>query len=504
MAMQNAKPARQNLRDINALIDDVRHELERSAPELLPLFSTMSQEARFGRNWIDKDLKSLKPGAKILEVGGGIFLLSCQLSHEGYDITTIEPSGSGFGEFQALGEKILGVSKRHGALPHILTCSAEDFASNDVFDYAFSINVMEHVDDPEKVIHKITRALSTGSSYRFVCPNYLFPYDPHFNIPTLLNKNITGAIFSRKIARNKRMQDPSGVWKSINWITAPMVKRLTGRDNGLSLFFDKNTLVWMLERGMDDPEFIRRRSGWMIRLVKAAKKYGVLNLARHVPAAIQPIMDCRLTKSTKHPSQITTGIRSILSLPSVYESFQNLLGAKQGRTILAQRYIKAFSGMKILDIGCGTGSILEFLPSQITYHGYDIREKYIAHAQARFGNRGVFTCRIFDAAEAKKLPKFDLVMALGVLHHLSDTEANDFITLARSALKPGGRLLTRDPCLAEGQNPLARFLISHDRGQHVRNAQGYHALAERHFSTIKGELTHQSWVPYTHWTMEAS
>lgn len=203
-------------------------------------------------------------------------------------------------------------------------------------------------------------------------------------------------------------------------------------------------------------------------------------------------------------SQITTGLRAVLSNPLVYETFQNLMGAKEGRRLIVEKHIRPFPGMRILDIGCGTCEILSALPYNIDYHGYDISEDYIAAAKKKFSGRGTFNRGLFDDAEAQKLQKFDLVMAIGVLHHMNEGEAAQLLRLAKSVLKDGGRILTRDPCFADGQNPVARFLISRDRGQHVRNAESYKALASAAFQNVKGELTHTAWVPYTHWTMECN
>jgi hypothetical protein len=76
------------------------------------------------------------------------------------------------------------------------------------------------------------------------------------------------------------------------------------------------------------------------------------------------------------------------------------------------------------------------------------------------------------------------------------------MAIARAALRSGGRILTLDPCLAAGQNPLARFLIARDRGQHVRSAEGYLALVDGAGLAVAGKVTHQAWIPYTHWAME--
>ena len=201
-------------------------------------------------------------------------------------------------------------------------------------------------------------------------------------------------------------------------------------------------------------------------------------------------------------AQVTWGVRAVLSHPAVYEAFQRIMGAKRGREWIVRDLIRPFPGMRILDLGCGPAQILGSLPADVTYVGYDMSAEYIAMAKARFSARGTFHCRLLEQAEVTTLEPFDLVMGIGVLHHLDESTARQFMTLAKAALKPGGRVMTLDPCFAPGQNPIARFLISKDRGQHVRNEAGYRALAERTLTDIAGKVTHQVWIPYTHWTME--
>lgn len=203
-------------------------------------------------------------------------------------------------------------------------------------------------------------------------------------------------------------------------------------------------------------------------------------------------------------AQITTGIRRILSHPTVYEGFQRLMGAKQARARIVRDYVRPFAGMRILDLGCGTAEILSELPTDIIYVGYDMSADYIACAKKKFSGRGMFHCRLLEEAELATLEKFDLVMGIGVLHHLDDAIARQFMTLSKSALKPNGRLFTLDPCFVAGQNPIARFLVSRDRGQNVREAKPYEALARTVFANVNGNVRHQAWIPYTHWTMECS
>lgn len=196
-------------------------------------------------------------------------------------------------------------------------------------------------------------------------------------------------------------------------------------------------------------------------------------------------------------------IRSILANPEIYDFFQNVMGARKSRSEFAERSIRAREGDRILDMGCGTADILAHLP-KVEYVGFDINDRYIAAAQTRYGDRGHFYCRELTPDFAKTLPQFDLVLAIGLLHHLDDDTATAYLRMARAVLRPQGRLISIDPVIEKDQNPVARFLIKRDRGGNVRTGIEYRQLAESVFREVHGELRHKVWIPYTHWIMECS
>lgn len=203
-------------------------------------------------------------------------------------------------------------------------------------------------------------------------------------------------------------------------------------------------------------------------------------------------------------SQTTTGIRAALSHPRVYDAFQWLMGGPVGRADFARHMIRAPAGARVLDIGCGTGDILAYLPAGVDYTGYDISPDYIAAAQRRFGTRGQFRCGILDRPQVLALPPFDVVVASGVLHHLDDDTARDVMETVSIALRDGGRFVSIDPVLVPAQNPVARFIIKRDRGLNVRDPEGYQSLVGPAFTDVRGVLRHRVWIPYTHWMMEAT
>ncbi len=274
----------------------VRQRFESVSPELLPLFNTYAGEACFGRRYIDADLNRLPDGASVLEVGAGALLLSCQLVREGFAVTALEPIGQGFSHFSQMREIILAVATEEGCLPNIVNQTGETFAHQAQFSYAYSINVMEHVDDVASVVRNVMASLLPGARYRFTCPNYLFPYEPHFNIPTVLTKPLTEKLFYNAIFNTSTVTDPVGTWASLNWINVWQVSRIAKALPGVTVGFNRGMLASTLARMVSDPSFAGRRSPWMRAVLGAVVRCKLHKAAVLVPLCCQPLMDCTFTQ----------------------------------------------------------------------------------------------------------------------------------------------------------------------------------------------------------------
>jgi cyclopropane fatty-acyl-phospholipid synthase-like methyltransferase len=203
--------------------------------------------------------------------------------------------------------------------------------------------------------------------------------------------------------------------------------------------------------------------------------------------------------------QITQGLRSVLSNPTVYRLFgQMIRKTSGGRTAFLREYVRPKTGDRLLDIGCGPGDIVQYLP-EVEYVGFDSSQEYINSAQDRYGDRATFICKQVSTKTLEEQSSFDLVTAMGILHHLDEAEALQLFQLAQGALKPGGRLVTIDPCFVEKQSPVARYIISKDRGQNVRTQEAYLAIASQVFSTTAVSIRHDLLrIPYTHIILECT
>lgn len=148
-------------------------------------------------------------------------------------------------------------------------------------------------------------------------------------------------------------------------------------------------------------------------------------------------------------SQTTTGIKSVLSYPTIYRFVQNIVGARKFARIFVNEYLKPARGQRILDIGCGTGDVVEHLPP-VDYWGYDVSPEYIQEAQRHFGDKARFLCEDVNNINIGNMPKFDVVVAMLLLHHLNDEEALKLFSFAKKLSKDNGKVLTIDPCLVDG------------------------------------------------------
>ncbi len=201
-------------------------------------------------------------------------------------------------------------------------------------------------------------------------------------------------------------------------------------------------------------------------------------------------------------TQRTTGLHSILSLSWAYDLFQNLVGGNRMRRWLIDEVIDPVPGQRILDIGCGTATILDFLPD-VEYLGIDLSSKYIESATRRFRDRGRFVVASSDELASAGTQRFSTILALALLHHLDDAQVERLFCSASRLLEADGRLVTIDGTFVPRQHPVSRWLIKNDRGLNVRTPDELRSIAERVFSRVTVQVKNNLLrIPYTHVILE--
>jgi len=194
-------------------------------------------------------------------------------------------------------------------------------------------------------------------------------------------------------------------------------------------------------------------------------------------------------------------IRSVLAIPAAYNLWWNVIGGPAWAKVLVKDYVQPRDGARILEIGCGPGTIAHYLP-RAEYVGLDVSSKYIEMARKRFPH-AQFVCERVSQFSLAEQGSFDAVLAIGIVHHLDDPEARQLFQIAYDALKSGGKLITFDGVWTSDQSAAAQWLLARDRGEYVRKEGEYVKIASQVFANVRASIRHDLLrIPYTHLILE--
>ena len=154
-------------------------------------------EALFGFKHLENSFLGNRENMSALEIGSGAGILLSILKERYPNISFdgVEPFADGFSKLQEINTFV----KKQGISIH--NVPYEKFSPQKKYDFIFCVNVFEHVNDWQHFLSSVDSWLKTGGKCLILCPNYTFPYEPHFRIPIILNKAVTFKFFKSYISR---------------------------------------------------------------------------------------------------------------------------------------------------------------------------------------------------------------------------------------------------------------------------------------------------------------
>jgi ubiquinone/menaquinone biosynthesis C-methylase UbiE len=112
---------------------------------------------------------------------------------------------------------------------------------------------------------------------------------------------------------------------------------------------------------------------------------------------------------------------------------------------LLLQQVELFLGAVVLDMGCGTGTVLRRMADscEIIGYGIDAEENMVAEARQKCPDMNIQISRCEDTPFENQY--FDVITVCMAYHHFADRAG--FAKEAARLLKPGGRLYIADPRL---------------------------------------------------------
>jgi SAM-dependent methyltransferase len=188
--------------------------------------------------------------------------------------------------------------------------------------------------------------------------------------------------------------------------------------------------------------------------------------------------------------------RRFFAIPRIYDAVQDFIGANEFKRLALSAQIPTDRRLRVLEVGCGPGRNLDYLPENVDYTGCDLSPDYIEHARNRYGQRAQFHCLSVADLGKLNLDKFDIVMAIGVLHHLNDDLVRSLARQTIPVLESDGFFLAVEPCWTARQSWMNRKIMSFDRGEDIRKIEGYVGLLKESFGNVEGRESDTKMIVY--------
>ena len=190
----------------------------------------------------------------------------------------------------------------------------------------------------------------------------------------------------------------------------------------------------------------------------------------------------------------------LLHRPVAFAFFNFLINVNGRSDEIINDYIRPLPNNLVVDVACGNGEYsTKFKAAK--YIGVDLNPAYIEYAQKHYSEYGKFVCAdVSDLSSVLSGNKIDIVLLIGVLHHLTDDQAKSMLHDVSKHLAPTGRVISVDPVFTPDPGLTARLLAAADRGKYVRLINDHRRILEESLVVTQSEIR-EDWlrIPYTHY-----
>ena len=115
------------------------------------------------------------------------------------------------------------------------------------------------------------------------------------------------------------------------------------------------------------------------------------------------------------------------------------------------RYIARHVGESVVDVGCGTGVLADYIPEGKKYLGIDLNERFLRYGQKKGRN-----VMLQDATTFDRYGDYDACVIMDLLHHISPRH-KEFLERVMKDVKK--QVIICEPFEAADRSPITRSLV---------------------------------------------
>lgn len=170
----------------------------------------------------------------------------------------------------------------------------------------------------------------------------------------------------------------------------------------------------------------------------------------------------------------------ILRNPVLFNSIRKIIAGDQNNTKDFVKFNLLKSKAKtVIDIGCGTGDFVTCLPDKVSYLGIDINRNFISFAQSHYSGDNIkFALQDVTQKEFYKNKKFEAVLFISMLHHLTDDELNIVLPIIKKLTK---KVIIFADIIPNPKGILRKIIVKLDQGKYVREKELKIKLLKKYF-----------------------
>lgn len=176
-------------------------------------------------------------------------------------------------------------------------------------------------------------------------------------------------------------------------------------------------------------------------------------------------------------------ILSVFDFPTFFNLLQRLIADQRHVKKFVKSALSKLQPHSILDIGFGTGNLMEVIPKTSRYLGIDNNPRYFSFTKKRFRAPGrQFLLQDASDIDFYKRKEFDVVMLISILHHLSDEQLSKILPAIRQIT---AKAVIITDILPNPPGALPKLLVKLDRGRFIRSRQLKLTLLKRYFKIVE-------------------